>query len=70
MSMAYIRDHYKVPAKRGGRVRYSGNPGGQPPVDGTITASDGAHLRIRLDGNKHSYVFHPTWKLEYLEDDE
>ena len=43
------------------------NPGGQPPVDGTITGSDGAHLRIRLDGNKHSYVFHPTWKIEYLE---
>ncbi|AHH20800.1 hypothetical protein NONO_c60240 [Nocardia nova SH22a] len=24
-------------------------------------------LRIRLDGEKHSAPYHPTWELEYLE---
>ena len=71
MSMEYIRKRYGVPAKRGGRVRYTGNPDGKP-VDGTITASaqGNGHLFVRLDGNKHSYCFHPTWKLEYLEEPE
>lgn len=64
MSMKYIRDRYGVPAKRGARVRYSG---GDMPVEGTITsAAPGAHLRIRLDGDKGVCYFHPTWKLEYL----
>lgn len=65
--MEYIRKRYGVPAKRGGRVRYTGNPDGKP-VDGTITSAvtGNAHLRVRLDGNTRSYWFHPTWKLEYL----
>lgn len=67
MSMEHLRDQYDVPAKRGGRIRYTGNPDGKP-VDGTITGTDGPHLRARLDGNKHTYCFHPTWKLEYLEE--
>ena len=68
MSMDYIRKRYGVPAKRGGRVRYIGNPDGKP-VDGTITGAVAGtmHLYVRLDGNKRSYHFHPTWKLEYLE---
>jgi len=69
MSMEYIRKLYGVPAKRGARVRYTGNPDGKP-VDGTITGSarGNAHLCVRLDGNAESYHFHPTWKLEYLEE--
>jgi hypothetical protein len=64
MSMKYIRDHYGVPAKRGGRVRFTGGSNG--PITGTITSSHGPHLRILFDGDKHSLPVHPTWEIEYL----
>lgn len=63
MSMKYIRERYGVPAKKGGRVRYTG---GDKPIEGTITSTDGPHLRIRLDGNRWVDYFHPVWELEYL----
>ena len=65
MSMDKIRRYYGVPAKRGARVRYTGE-GADKPEFGTITGTNGAHLRIRLDGQKISYLFHPTWQIEYL----
>jgi len=68
MSMKYIRDTYGVPAKRGGRVRYS--PPGHEPREGRIVGSDGAYLRIRLDPHpgmvQHPTQHHPTWCMEYL----
>jgi hypothetical protein len=64
MSMDYIRSYYDVPAKQGGRVRYSG---GRHSMDGTITGAQGAHLMIRLDGQQHSMPYHPTWTIEYLD---
>jgi len=68
MTMEYIRTRYGVPAKRGGRVRYTGSFDGQP-VEGTILSAvtGNAHLRIHLDGEKHAEHFHPTWELEYLD---
>lgn len=63
--MAWIRREYSVPAKRGMRVRYLG---AGRPVLGTITSAEGAHLRVRVDGDKFSLRFHPTWKIEYLPD--
>lgn len=65
MSMDKIRRYYGVPAKRGARVRYTGE-GPDKPEYGTITSAHGSHLRIRLDGHKLSYIFHPTWELEYM----
>ena len=65
MSMQSIRDRYGVPAKRGGRIRYTGS---FPPQYGTIVAAKGDRLRIRLDGWKHRKEFHPTWEIEYLEE--
>ena len=58
MSMAYIRRHYGVPAKRGMRVSANGKPG-------TITGKRDAYLRIRLDGDKRSAPWHPTWRIQY-----
>jgi hypothetical protein len=58
--MDYIRAAYGVPAKRGGRIQYRGQLG-------TITGADGGYLRIRLDGEKRSKRFHPTWLIEYLD---
>lgn len=70
MGMNYIRQHYNVPAMVGARVRYTGDctKRGNPKI-GTITGSDGAHLRIRMDGEGFSNRYHPTWELEYLPKD-
>jgi hypothetical protein len=54
----YVRDYYGVPAKRGMRVEIDGK-------GGVITGFDGAHLRVRLDGEKHSVNAHPTWRVTY-----
>lgn len=62
-NMQYIRDTYGVPAKRGARVEYTG---GQEPRLGTITGTGGCGVLIRLDGDKHSLPYHPTWELRYL----
>lgn len=63
--MNYIRQTYGVPAKRGGRVKYTGSVGGHVQF-GTIKSASGGYLVILLDGAKRSGNFHPTWKLEYL----
>lgn len=57
-SLDYVRRVYGVPAKRGMRVVADGQPG-------VITSGDGAHIRIRLDGEKHSAPWHPTWRIDY-----
>lgn len=57
--MDYIRSYYGVPAKRGGRIKYKGRLG-------TITGSHNARLCVRLDGDKQSGDYHPTWEIEYL----
>lgn len=66
MSIEWIRTNYKVPAKRGGRVEYTGE---KTPQLGTICGASGGHLSIRLDGIKHPMPFHPTWELRYLGDE-
>lgn len=64
MSLAYVRKAYGVPAKRGGRVSYTGEDRSEL---GTITGARSGHLQVRLDGIKHSMPFHPTWRLQYLD---
>ncbi len=53
VSMDYIRKHYGVPAKRGGRVR---TPSGKL---GTIVGSRGQYLRVRSDGYVSPIQYHP-----------
>lgn len=36
---------------------------------GTIIGSRGGDLRIRLDGDKHPGNYHPTWELDYLDNE-
>ncbi len=59
MSMEYIRTYYKVPAKKGQKVMALGKLG-------VITGARGAHLRIRLEGQKRSSLYHPTWEMQYM----
>lgn len=56
--MDYIRWFYEVPAYRGRRVSYNGRIG-------VITGSRGMYIRIRLDGEKRSYIYHPTYEIDY-----
>jgi len=63
MVLEYVRETYQVPAYVGRRVRYTG---GKEPVDGTITGERAGMIRVRLDGHKRSYNFHPKWEIEYL----
>lgn len=67
MSIAWIRKTYGVPAKRGTRVRYTGDctARGEPRL-GTIGGAAGQYLRIRMDGDSFSGRYHPTYALEYL----
>ncbi|MCL8385810.1 hypothetical protein [Xanthobacter aminoxidans] len=62
--MARLRKAYSVPAKRGGRVEYTGD--GKPEM-GTIRSARGFRLMIQIDGIKHTMPFHPTWALRYVE---
>ena len=64
MTIAWIRSAYGVPAKRGARVEYSGCA---PARLGNITGTQGSHLLIRMDGDKHSQPYHPTWMIRYLD---
>jgi hypothetical protein len=63
VSMQYIRNHYGVPAKRGGHVEYCGS------WQGVIVGSDGQYLRVRVPGFKSIVRYHPTWRMRYLTPD-
>ena len=57
MTMEWVRRNYGVPAKRGGRVLFSGLPGR------ILSATH--YLRVRLDTGER-VILHPTWRVEYL----
>ena len=64
----YINRTYGLSVKRGTRVRYTGDDAARKAGGrlGTVTDTDGAHLRIRMDGDSFSQPYHPTWELEPL----
>ena len=64
MSLDYIKEMYGVPAEKNGRIKYTGNPG--VVLLGTIIGARGGHLEIKLDDEKESGFYHPTWEIEYL----
>jgi hypothetical protein len=61
----YVNSTYHIPAKTGGRVRYTGD---KEPQMGTIVKSYGNYLGIRLDGEKTVGRYHPTWALDYFDE--
>jgi hypothetical protein len=61
-SLDYVRLTYGVPAKRGQRVRVNKGRG----ATGTVTCGDGAHVRVRLDGERRSGRYHPL-DLDYFD---
>lgn len=66
MSIEYIRKTYKVPAKIGGKVRYTDTDGHK--WDGVIKSAPYHYLNVDLDwpGNRR-VILHPTWNIEYLD---
>jgi hypothetical protein len=62
MTMDYIRGHYNVPAKRAGRIRFTGET---PARDGTILGAKGQYLSVRFDDGRKG-ILHPTWEVTYL----
>ena len=67
VSLIYIRRHYGAPAKRGVTIEFTGN---SAPVRGVVAGASGAYLRVRLDGEKRTRTFHPTWEMKYLDKDD
>jgi hypothetical protein len=69
VSLQYIRDCYKVPAKRGGKILFTGNDGEDAPgepIEGVIVGARNAYLRVRLGSSNRVVTLHPTWMVEYL----
>lgn len=58
MSLSYIRNQYGVPAHRGRRVTVQGKRA-------VITGASGARLRVRVDGELQTRLFHPTDDVVY-----
>ena len=61
--IAQLRRYRNVPAKRGMRVRDT-----HQNRLGTIRSARDGYLMIQLDGDKWPSTFHPTWRLDYLDD--
>jgi hypothetical protein len=58
VSAKYVRDRYQVPAKRGMRVSVDGSRG-------TIISFPDQYLGVRFDGEKHTTLCHPNWRVDY-----
>lgn len=67
MSFDYINRNYQLSVKKGSRIAYTGDKKMGRRL-GTVTGTHGAHLMIRLDGDKNSFPFHPTWEIEHNPD--
>jgi hypothetical protein len=56
---SYIREMYGVPAAKGARITYCGDPG-------TIISAEHQYLWVDLDRRDDPLMIHPTWEVEYL----
>lgn len=57
MSLKYVRENYRVPAKRGVRIMFRGQ-------EYKITSAKGPYLRVR--GSEGIITIHPTWCVHYF----
>ncbi len=65
MSLKYISEHYGVPAEKSRRIIYTGLGYPRP---GEIVGSYNASIKVIFDDKPETtYIYHPTWKVEYLE---
>jgi hypothetical protein len=60
----YINRTYGLSLERGTRVRYTGGRGSRI---GSVSCSDGQHIRILFDDcEEDEGPFHPTWELDVI----
>lgn len=65
--MAFIRQWYNVPAKRGGLVSYEPEPTSDYGM-GRIIRADGARLVVDFGTpGRRRVLLHPTYKIRYLD---
>lgn len=63
--MKYIRDSYGVPAKRGGKIKFTDGKG--TVFECRILGACSGRLRVAVEGiKKKALILHPTWQVEYL----
>jgi len=71
MSFQSIRNQYGVPAKRGVKIRFA------DPLHGvfncTIKSAKNGRLSVLVDDRRNGYrgrmILHPTWNVEYIQDE-
>jgi len=61
-ALEYIRNYYRVPAFKKAKIKYRGQPG-------EIRGGTGAYLLVRLEEAKANIKCHPTWEIEYIENE-
>lgn len=64
MSLEYIREHYRVPAQIGGRIKFTW-PDWTGNRYATIVGAEGSHLKVGFDSGEIGSL-HPTWEISYL----
>lgn len=64
MSIDYIRDTYRVPARIGGRVQFI--EADTAVRYGTVIRAT-HHLRVRWDDGTEAWL-HPTWHVTYIDE--
>jgi hypothetical protein len=57
-SLKWIRRNYNVPAFKGTKVTYQGKPA-------VILSGRGPYVRMRVEGERHPVVSHPTYAITY-----
>jgi hypothetical protein len=65
MSLEAIGKKYRVPVRRGGRIKFSPCPG--IIKEGFVVASAGSRIRVRFADMRRTVVLHPTEAVEYLD---
>ncbi len=65
MTFEYIREKYKVPAKRGAEILFR-ECKHEKPIRGRIIGYKGHCLRVVFEGNPGVFHIHPTRNVEYL----
>jgi hypothetical protein len=56
MSLAYVRGYYGVDYKVGDRLEVDGRVG-------TLVSFPNQYLGVRFDGERHTALCHPTWRV-------
>jgi hypothetical protein len=58
---SYINKTYGLAVRRGTPLRFCGE------VCRVLSATSGAHLRVRSLKTKNTYIIHPTWEVDYMD---